>query len=347
MPWTKVLVEKQEAILDEHHGEGQRILGYADSIREAFLQALDNDPNVYIMGQGVDDPTGMFGTTLGLHQQFGRKRVFDTPLSENALMGMAVGSAITGMRPIYMHNRPDFLLLTMDQIVNHASKWRYMFGGHGQVPLVIWAVIGRGWGSGAQHSQALQGFFMHIPGLRLVMPSTAYDAKGLLLESIADDNPVIILEHRWLLKRRGYVPKEMYRIPFGKGIVRRTGSHVTIAGVSQMIVEAQQAAEELAKAGIEAEVLDFRTLKPLDKELLFHSLAKTGRLVLVDNGWKTAGITAEICALIVEEGLDLLRAPVKRVTCPDIPTPAGYTLEAAFYPGQKQIQEAVQQLMNL
>lgn len=346
MPWTKVIFERQEEVLDEYSGEGKRILNYADSINEAFRQSLENDENVYLMGQGVDDPAGMFGTTLGLQQKFGKERVFDTQLSENGLMGMAVGSAITGMRPIYLHNRPDFLLLAMDQIVNHASKWRYMFGGHGKVPLVIWAVIGRGWGSGAQHSQALQGIFMHVPGLKLVMPSTAYDTKGLLLQSIADDNPVIVIEHRWLLRRRGYVPENLYRIPFGKGMIRRVGKDVTIAGVSQMIVEAQQAAEELQREGIEAEVLDFRTLKPLDKELLFKSIGKTKRLILVDNGWRCGGVTSEICALIAEEAFDLLCAPIKRVTCPDVPTPAGYTLEAAFYPGHQQIAEAVRELLN-
>lgn len=341
MPWTKVLVEQQEARLDQSVGEGKRVLGYAEAIREAFSQALEADDSAYIMGQGVDDPSGMFGTTVGLQQKFGCQRVFDTPLSENGLMGVAVGSAITGSRPIYIHNRPDFLFLAMDQIVNHASKWYYMFGGQGNVPLVVWSVIGRGWGSASQHSQAPHSFFMHVPGLKLVMPSTAYDAKGLLLESIADRNPVIIIEHRWLLRHQGYVPEKMYRIPFGKGIIRRKGTDVTIAGVSQMIIEAQTAANELEKQGVSAEVIDFRTLKPWDKDLLFASLQKTGRLILVDNGWKTGGATAEIAATVVEEAFDLLRAPIKRVSCPDLPTPAGYTLEQAYYPGAQNIKAAV------
>jgi pyruvate dehydrogenase E1 component beta subunit len=346
MPWTKVIIERQEPVLDVNAGEGKRILSYPESIREAFTQALENDPATYLMGQGVDDPAGMFGTTVGLQQRFGYDRVFDTPLSENGLMGIAVGSAITGMRPIYIHNRPDFLLLAMDQIVNHASKWRYMFGGHGKVPLVVWSVIARGWGSAAQHSQALQGLFMHIPGLRLVMPSNPYDAKGLLLESVADDNPVVIFEHRWLFKRRGYVPEKMYRLPFGKGAIHRHGRDVTIAGVSHMIIEAQVAADELVEEGIEAEILDFRTLKPLDKSLLLESVSRTGHLVLVDNGWKCAGITAEIAAIVAEEGFDLLRAPVRRVACPDVPTPAGYTLEAAFYSGAAQIKDAVKDVLK-
>ena len=346
MPWTKVLYQKQPDILDEGYGSGERIVSYGDAIREAFWQALENDDAVYLMGQGVDDPSGMFGTTIGLQQRFGRERVFDTPLAEDALMGIAVGSAITGMRPIYLHNRPDFLLLAMDQIVNHASKWRYMFGGHGKVPLVIWACIGRGWGSGAQHSQALQGLFTHIPGLRVVMPSTAYDTKGLLLESISDDNPVIILEHRWLFKRKGYVPQEMYRIPFGKGVIRRRGRDVTIVGASQILNEALDAANKLALEGIEAEVIDLRAIKPWDKELVYRSLERTGRLVLVDTGWKTSGYTAEIAATVAEEAWDLLRAPIGRVSCPDIPTPSGYTLEAAFYPGADKVSEVTRNIVS-
>lgn len=344
MPWTKVMVDRQEARLDKGIGEGERILSYPEALNEAFSQSLTNDKRTYLMGQGIDDPSGMFGTTRGLQEKFGKQRVFDTPLAENGLMGIAVGSAITGSRPIYIHNRPDFLYLAMDQIINHAAKWHYMFGGHGKVPLVVWSVIGRGWGSAAQHSQVPHSFFMHVPGLRLVMPSTAYDAKGLLLEGVADDNPVIIIEHRWLLRHKGYVPEKMYRIPFGKGVIRRHGSDVTIAGVSQMIIEAQTAAAELEKQGISAEIIDFRTLKPWDKEMLFSSLEKTGRLVLVDNGWKCGGATAEIAATVVEEAFSYLRAPIKRVSCPDLPTPAGYTLEQAYYPDATDIVKAVQSL---
>ena len=346
MPWTKIVLEQQESTVDTTSGEGERIISYSESIRESFIQALENDPSTYLMGQGVDDPTGMFGTTIGLQQRFGVERVFDTPLSENGLMGIAIGSAIVGMRPIYLHNRPDFLLLTMDQIVNHASKWRYMFGGNVKVPLVVWCVIGRGWGSAAQHSQALQGLFMHVPGIRLVMPSTPYDAKGLFLESLKDDNPVIIMEHRWIFNRKGYVPEKMYRIPFGKGVIRRSGKDVTIAGVSQMIVEAQKVADELSNEGIDIEVLDFRTLKPLDIDLLLQSVAKTGRLILVDDGWKFGGITAEISAIVSERGFDYLQSPILRVACLDVPTPAGYTLEEAFYPNGADIKEAVFKVMN-
>lgn len=337
MPWTKILIEKQEPAFDEYVREGVRKLSYGEATREALDQALAQDERVFVMGQGVDDPGGMFGATLNLHKKYGRDRVFDAPLSENALTGVAIGAALAGMRPVYCHNRPDFLLLAMDQIVNHASKWSYMFGGHVKVPLVIWTVIGRGWGSAAQHSQALQGLFMHVPGLRLVMPSTPYDAKGLLITSIADDNPVIIVEHRWLFKHTGYVPKKLYSIPFGRGVIKRSGRDITIVAISHMVIEALRAAEELQAQGIDAEVVDLRTLKPLDGEIIISSVKKTGRLIIADTGWKTGGIGAEIAALVAEKGFEYLKAPIRRVACPDVPTPASYVLEEAYYKGSKDI----------
>lgn len=346
MPWSKISIEKYEPGFDHPTSQGDRKLSYVEAIREAFDQALAQDGRVFIMGQGVDDPTAMFGATVGLHKKYGRNRVFDVPLSENALTGIAIGAALTGMRPIYLHNRPDFLLLAMDQIVNHASKWSYMFGGNGNVPLVIWSPVGRGWGTAAQHSQALQGLFMHVPGLRLVMPSTPYDAKGLIISSIIDENPVIIIEHRWLFKHTGYVPEKLYSIPLGQGVIRRAGKDITIAGVSYMIIEALRAAEELQKEGIDVEVIDLRTLKPLDEGIILESLKKTGRLLVTDTGWKTGGISAEITAIAAEKGFNYLRKPVRRVACPDVPTPAGYTLEAKFYPGVVDIIESVKELMK-
>src|SRR3989339_457364 len=205
MPWTKVTSELSEPNYNQDIQLDKRRLTYAEALHDALDQALALDSRVFIMGQGVDDPSGTFGATVNLHRKYGSNRVFDTPLAENSLTGIAIGAAIGGMRPVYFHNRPDFLLLTMDQLVNHASKWFYMFGGAVNVPLVLWACIGRGWGSAAQHSQALQGFFMHVPGLKLVMPSTAHDAKGLMLAAIADPNPVLILEHRMNFKHKGCV----------------------------------------------------------------------------------------------------------------------------------------------
>jgi len=345
MPWSKIKPERDEPDFCREEVDCDRQISYADAIREALDQALGIDQRVFVMGQGVDDPQGMFGTTLNLHKKYGRDRVFDTPLAENALTGIAVGAAIGGMRPVYFHNRPDFLLLAMDQMVNHASKWHYMFGGQVPVPLVVWACIGRGWGSSAQHSQALQGLFMHIPGLKLIMPSSCYDAKGMMIEAIADENPVLILEHRFNFRHRGFVPDHIYRVPIGKGIIRRPGKDVTLIAVSYMVTEAFQAAEELSKDGIEAEVIDMRSLRPLDEGLLLSSIHKTGRAVVIDSGWKTGGVTGEISALLAEKGFSDLKAPIRRVACPDLPTPAGYTLEEAFYPGTEEIIRSVREIL--
>jgi len=340
MPWTKIETEEMERDGGNGATPGGRLLSYSEAIREALDQAMGRDPSVFVMGQGVDDPMGMFGTTLGLQEKYGWERVFDTPLAENGLTGIAIGAALGGLRPVYLHNRPDFLLLAMDQIVNHASKWSYMFGGAVKVPLVIWACIGRGWGSAAQHSQALQGLFLHVPGLKLVMPSSCHDAKGLMLSAIADDNPVLIIEHRFNLRVRGPVPEDPYLVPLGKAAVRRSGSDLTIAAASWMVSEACLAADELAREGIQAEVLDLRTLCPLDRDTILGSVRKTGRLVVADTGWKTGGLSAEIASLAVEEALSCLKAPVHRIACPDLPTPAGFTLEQAYYPGKREIADA-------
>ncbi|MBI2852140.1 MAG: alpha-ketoacid dehydrogenase subunit beta [Chloroflexi bacterium] len=343
MDWSKTLVKEE---IDFTAGESGRKLSYAAAIREALELALTSDERVFIMGQGVDDPAGMFSITTDLHKKYGEERVFDTPLSENALTGVAIGAALAGMRPIYMHNRPDFLLLAMDQIVNHAAKWSYMFGGCIGVPLVIWACVGRGWGGAAQHTQTLQGLFMHVPGLRLVMPTTPYDAKGLLISSIADNNPVIILEHRWLFRQSGHVPEGLYSIPFGRGVVRRLGKDITIVAISYMVVEALNAAQELEKQGIDAEVIDPRTLKPLDEALILDSVRKTGRLIVADTGWKTGGAGAEIATMVAEKGFDYLKAPIKRVASLDIPTPASDILEAKFYVGKADIIAACTALLE-
>jgi pyruvate/2-oxoglutarate/acetoin dehydrogenase E1 component len=341
MPWSKIKPDEIEPDFNKDLTECRRVCAYADAVREALQLALRHDKRVFVMGQGVDDPSGMFGTTLGLHHEFGGERVFDTPLAETALTGVAVGAALGGMRPVYFHNRPDFLLLAMDQLVNHAAKWHFMFGGAVSVPLVLWACVGRGWGSAAQHSQALQGLFMHIPGLKLVMPSTCHDAKGLMISAIADPNPVLIIDHRFNFKQRGVVPEGLYRVPIGKGIVRRTGKDVTVVAISHLVIDAFHAAEELSADGIDAEVIDPRTLRPLDELLILKSVEKTGRLVIVDTGWKTGGATAEIAAMVSEKGFHSLKGPIIRVACPDLPTPAGYTLEEAYYVGKEDIKKAI------
>lgn len=346
-PWLSITADMEgpESYCETHHSGGRQ-LSYADAIREALNQAMHLDQRVFVMGQDVDAPTAMFGTTKDLHKEHGPERSFDTPLAETALMGIAVGAALGGMRPVYLHNRPDFLLLASDQLINHASKWHYMFGGEANVPLVVWACIGRGWGSAAQHSQALQGLFMHVPGLKLVMPSTAHDAKGLMLGAVADDNPVLILDHRFNFKQEGNVPEEMYTLPLGKGIVRRAGTDVTLIAISHMVHVAHRAAEMLVEEGIEAEVLDLRTLCPLDEDLILQSVARTGRAVIADCGWKTCGVTSEIAAILAERAFSCLKAPVRRVACPDVPTPAGFTLEAGYYPDEADIVTAVREICD-
>ncbi len=346
MPWSNIKADCTEPdFIDLCRDTGRRIL-YSEAIHEGLFQALCFDPDVFIMGQGVDDPGGMFGTTKGLQEEFGQERVFDTPLAETALTGIGIGAALGGMRPVYFHNRPDFLLLAMDQLVNHASKWHFMFGGAVNVPLVVWACIGRGWGAAAQHSQALQGLFFHIPGLKLIMPSTCYDAKGLLLSSIKDNNPVLILDHRFNFKQKGIVPENMYFLPIGKGVIRKKGKDVTVIAVSHLVIEAFFAAQELAQNGLDVELIDPRTLRPLDEDLILESVSKTGRLVIADTGWKTGGITAEIAALVSEKAFRFLKAPIMRVTCPDIPTPAGFTLEDAFYIGKPEIKNTIMKVIK-
>jgi len=230
----------------------QRKLRYCQAVNEAIDQCMAKDPNVYIMGLGVPDPKGVFGTTLGLQEKYGSSRVMDMPTAENGMTGIAIGSALVGMRPIMVHQRIDFFLLAMEQLVNQAAKWHYTFGGKSSVPLVVRLIIGRGWGQGPQHSQSLQAWFAHVPGLKVVMPTTAYDAKGLLISSIEDNNPIVFLEHRWLHNMVDYVPEETYRVELGKCKIMRAGTDITIAALSYMSVEALKAAEHLKKFGIDA-----------------------------------------------------------------------------------------------
>lgn len=347
MPWSKIRPDTDELDALRGEGSGGRKITYHEAIREALSQALSIDDSVFVMGQGVDDPSGTFGATRDLHREFAADRIFDTPLAETALTGVAAGAAMAGMRPVYFHNRPDFLYLALDQIANHAAKWSYMFAGQVCVPLVIWACIGRGWGSAAQHSQALQGLFMHIPGLKLVMPSTCYDAKGLMLAAIMDNNPVVIIDHRMNFRQKGMVPEEMYTIPLGEGVVRRQGTDATVVAVSHLGTETLMAAGELSKEyGIEVEVIDPRTLMPLDEKLILSSVAKTGRFMAADTGWRTGGVAAELCAMVAEKGFSSLRAPVSRITAPDLPTPSGYTLERAYYLDKDNIKDAILKLVK-
>ena len=342
MPWDEGLVNS--LVYDAPDPREGRVLGYVAAIREALDIALGSDPSVLVLGQGVDDPTSMFGTTTGLHLKYGRTRVFDTPLSEEAMMGVSAGAAMNGMRPVYMHNRPDFILLAMNQLVTHAAKVHFMDNGQTTVPMVVWAAIGRGWGSGAQHSQAIQGLLLGAPGLKIVMPSTPFDAKGLTLAAIADDNPVLIFEHRWLMKKEGIVPDGPYTVPIGKGTYRRRGGDVTVVGTSHALELALAAADHLSAEGIEADVIDLRTIKPLDTDIIEESLETTGRLLVVDTGWSMGGVCAEIGCLAAERWFHHLKAPVRRIGLPDIPTPAGFTLEQFYYPNVDRMSAAIREL---
>lgn len=345
MSWSAVKDEKIS--YSDYEKNIDRIIQYPDAIRETLRQALLVKPDVFLFGEGINDQPALFGVTTDLYKEFGDDRVFDIPLSENALMGVAIGAAIAGMRPIYLHNRPDFLFLTMDQFVNHATKYNYMSGGQCPVPMVIWAAIGKGWGAAGQHSQCPQVFFSHVPGCKVLMPTTPFDSKGLLLSAIEDNNPVVILEHRTLLNQSGHVPEQEYRIPIGKGVIRRRGTEVTIVANSLMVQEAMKAAEILESEGISAEVIDLRSIKPWDEELVYQSVVKTGRLLIADTAWYSFGVGAEIAATIGERAFNYLKCGIMRVAYPDVPAPASVTLENAFYVGTDEIVRKVKKSFSI
>lgn len=324
-----------------------RELTFFQAINEAIDLCMAKDPTVYIMGLGVPDPKGVFGTTLGLQQKYGSMRVMDMPASENGMTGVAIGSSLIGMRPILTHQRIDFALLAMEQMVGQAAKWHYMFGGQMSVPLVIRLIIGRGWGQGPQHSQNLQAWFAHVPGLKVVMPTTPHDAKGLLISSIEENNPVIFIEHRWLHNITGDVPEGVYRVSLGRARVAREGNDVTIAATSYMVLEALRAAEILAEDGIQAEIIDIRTLRPLDESLILESVRKTGRLIVADSGWKTGGFGAEVVARVAEEALGDMKSPPRRLALPDCPTPTSRALTKYFYPRAAHIRTITRQMLGL
>ncbi len=317
-----------------------------DAIAEATVQAMEANTGVFCMGEGVDDPGGIFGTTKLPHQRFGNDRVFDTPMSENALTGMAVGAAIMGTRPLLVHARCDFLLLTLDQIVNHAAKWPFMSAGL-TAPIVVRAVVGRGWGQGAQHSQSLQATLAHFPDVNVIMPATASDAKGLLLEALLHATaPTVFIEHRWLHEKSDEVATEPYFIPFGSARIDREGTDVTLICCSQMILEARTAADTLAAEGIRAEIVDLRSIRPWDHELVLSSVKKTGRAIICDTSWTSFGISAEIAATISEALFGHLFCPVARIGLPPTPTPCAPGLEATYYPTHTNIAQKARVLVK-
>ncbi len=324
----------------------KRKLQYSLAINEAFHQMMDKDKSVLIMGQGLKSPWYVGSTCRGLIEKFSEERVIDTPVSENAMTGAAIGAAIAGMRPVIVHPRIDFMIYALDSIINEAANWHYMFGGKSSVPIVIWGIINRGFEQAAQHSQALHALFAHIPGLKVVMPSTPYDAKGLMVAALKDQNPVIYIDDRWLYTEEGYVPRKVYSLPIGKGIIRKKGRDITIVGISYMAREAVKAGDTLEKEGIKAEVIDPRTIKPLDINLIIKSVKKTGRILVVDGGWRTGGIGGEILAEVSEKAFPYLKNPPKRLALPDTPAPMSRTLEKAYYIRAKDITLAVKEQLG-
>jgi pyruvate/2-oxoglutarate/acetoin dehydrogenase E1 component len=313
---------------------------FREAVRDATLLAMESDPRVLLIGVGIIDPRAVWGTIAGALEKFGPDRVIEGPLSENALTGICVGAATLGMRPVLIHHRIDFTLLSLDQIVNHAAKWRPMFGRQQTVPMVVRAVVGRGWGNGPQHTQSHHALFAHVPGLKVVVPSNPRDAKGLLLAAIVDDDPVIYIEHRWLHEDELEVPTEHFTTPIGKAAVVRPGTDVTIVAVGPMVSEALKAAQALHQTGLSAEVIDVRTLRPLDSDTIVASAVRTGRLVVADSDWGHCGVAGEIVALVAEEACDNLKAKPRRITWPDSSVPSSQAIEAQFYPGAREIQAA-------
>jgi pyruvate/2-oxoglutarate/acetoin dehydrogenase E1 component len=326
--------------------EGERTLSYVDAVREATDQEMERDASVILFGLDVDDPKAIQGTTRGLLGRYGPTRVFGTPLSEDAMTGAAVGMALAGLRPIHVHIRMDFLMLAMNQLVNVAAKSRYMFGGQVSVPLTVRCMIGKSWGQGAQHSQGLHSFFMHVPGLKVVAPTTPHDAKGCLCAAIRDDNPVIFVEHRMLHFQQGPVPESTYAVVPGRARVTAIGDDVTLVGISHMQVECLRAQQYLKDVGLRAEVIDPIWLSPLDVDSIAASVAKTGRLLVVDNGWLCCGAAAEIIAGVTERLQGAQEFRVKRMgyaaaTCPTAPA-----LEALYYPNARTIAAAARDLVE-
>jgi acetoin:2,6-dichlorophenolindophenol oxidoreductase subunit beta len=316
---------------------GARQLTFVQAVNEALHQAMQSDPDVICFGLGVDDPKAIFGTTRGLKEKFGAARVFDMPTSENAMTGVAIGAALQGIRPVMVHQRLDFFLLAMDQLVNNAAKWYFMFGGQRSVPIVIRLILGRGWGQGPTHSQSLHAWFAHIPGLKVVMPTTPGDAKGLLLASIADPNPVLFLEHRWLHNTLGEVAESARPEALGKAEIRRHGDDATIVSMGYMTIEALHAADFLATQGIRCDVLDLRTIRPLDWPAVAASVRRTGRLLVLDTGALTGSVAGEIVARMSEECWGSLKCAPARIAMPDSPEPTSFGLTRSFHPRAEHV----------
>jgi pyruvate/2-oxoglutarate/acetoin dehydrogenase E1 component len=323
-----------------------REISFLEALNEALRQEMERDPTVIVMGEDVGVYGGVFGVTKGLLEKFGFERVIDTPISEAGFIGAAVGAAATGLRPVVELMFVDFFGVAMDQIYNQAAKMRYMFGGKIKVPITIRTTIGGGLSAAAQHSQVLYSIFAHVPGLKVVVPSTPYDAKGLLISSIRDDNPVMFFEHKLLYPIKGPVPEEPYTIPLGKADVKREGSDVTVIGLALTVHQALEAANILAKEGISVEVVDPRTIVPFDKEAILKSVRKTGRVVIVDEDYDRCGFASWVAAIIADEALEYLDTPIKRITTPNVPIPFSPPLEKYILPSTEKIVRVVKALLG-
>ncbi len=323
-----------------------RIITYAQALNEALAYCMEKDDSVFIMGEDVGRYGGIFQVTAGLQERFGVDRVMDTPISEAAFVGGAVGAAMTGMRPVVEIMFIDFITVAMDMVVNQMAKMHFMFGGRAKVPMVIRVNIGAGRGTAAQHSQSFHAIFQHIPGIKIAMPATPHDAKGMLIEAIQDDNPVLFVEHKKMYIDKGEVPEEAYTVPIGKAKVVRPGKDLTVVATLNMVAKALAVAEELAAQGVDMEVIDLRSLCPLDREAVLASVRKTGALITADEGCHTGNMGGELAATVAEQALDSLKAPIIRVAGPDTPVAFSPPLEQAFIPSEQDIKDAVARVLE-
>lgn len=314
---------------------------YTEAILEATEESLVKDDKVILIGLGVPDPKGIFGTTKGLQEKFGKERIFDCPISENGITGILIGAAINGFKPIFTHQRVEFALLAIDQMFTQAAKWNYMTGGAQNIPLVIRLIIGRGWGQGPQHSQSLFSMFAHIPGLIVVAPSNPKDAKGLLISSIKNNNPVIFFEHRWLHGVSGHIPENQFDIEIGKSNLYRKGKHITLVSYSYMFIECIKVADFFRELNYEIELIDLRTLRPLDTETVIKSVKKTKNIIFVDNDWKSYGVGSEIVSRVVEECGEVLKSNPVRLGLKEVPIPSSRALARFCYISVGQIIEKI------
>ena len=324
-----------------------RYIKYFEAINESLYQSMLKDSKVILMGLGVRDPKGIFGTTLNLRKKFGDKRIIETPTSENGITGIAIGTAIEGLKPVLSHQRVEFSLLSMEQIINQAAKWYFMSAGKKNISMVIRLIIGKGWGQGPQHSQGLEVLFSHIPGLKVVSPSNPIDAKGMLNSSIKDKNPVIFYEHRWLHDTYGHVPKKYFLTQIGKAKIVKKGKDITVVAFSYAVIEALKCIKILKENKIDIELIDLRTLRPLDNKSIINSVKKTGRLLVIDNSWTTYGICAEIISLVVESIGLKLKSPPKRIGIKNVSIPSSRAISKYCYTNPFEIIESISKITKI